>query len=223
MIPGISLVAFIRAVSLIGVAAVIFAESGLLIGFFLPGDSLLFATGVLVHSNILPYNIHLVILVLWLAAAAGDSTGYAFGRQMGPRLFNRPNSRLFKQENVRHAERFYQKHGGKTVIIARFIPIVRTFVPVIAGVSNMHYRTFLFFNVIGAFLWTAVVTYAGYYLGVWFEKMGLGIDQVILPVILLILFLSILPPLIHILRNPKNRRAIIATAKKQLRFLTGKK
>jgi membrane-associated protein len=205
MIPGVELIDFIVAVSIIGVAAVVFAESGLLIGFFLPGDSLLFTTGFLIHSGVLPVNIHLAVFVIFIAAVLGDTVGYWFGRKAGPRIFKKPDARLFKQEYIQRAQTFYEKHGGKTIIIARFIPIVRTFAPIVAGASRMNYRKFLSFNIIGAFLWAAGVTCIGYGLGSLFETAGIEIDHVLLPIIALIIFISILPGIIHLIRDKKFR------------------
>jgi membrane-associated protein len=219
MIPGVDLLEFIKAVSLIGVAAVVFAESGLLIGFFLPGDSLLFTTGFLVNAGFLPFNINFVVLILFIAAVLGDSVGYTFGKRLGPHVFKRPNSLLFRQENVIKAQTFYEKHGGKTIIIARFIPIVRTFAPVVAGAANMPYKTFLAFNVIGAFLWAAGVTYLGYFTGQWFESIGIEIDTVLLPIIATIILLSVLPPAIHILRDKKQRDALWSGTKRQFKMI----
>ncbi len=223
MIPGVDLLDFIKAVSLLGVALVVFAESGLLIGFFLPGDSLLFATGFLVHSGVLNLNIHVVVLVLFIAAALGDSVGYTFGNRVGSRIFKRENSLLFRQENIVKAQAFYEKHGGKTIIIARFIPIVRTFAPVIAGVAKMKYTTFLTFNLIGAFLWAAGVTYLGYFVGSWFEAMGIQIDHILLPLIAVIILISVTPPLIHIFKDKKQRDAFKNMVKTQFAVLFKKK
>jgi len=219
MIPGVDLVSFIQAVSILGVALVIFAESGLLIGFFLPGDSLLFTAGFLMYTGVLPVNIFLAIAVLFVAAALGDSVGYSFGRRVGGRVFNRPNARLFKQEYLKRAQEFYEKHGSKTIILARFIPIVRTFAPIVAGASKMPYNRFLAFNLIGAFVWTAGVTGAGYLLGRTFESMGLEIDQVLLPIIAIIIIVSVLPPAIHLLRDKKSRAALWNGTKRQFNLL----
>lgn len=208
MIPGVDLIDFIQAVSLIGVAFVVFAESGLLIGFFLPGDSLLFTTGFLISTGLLQLNIYLVVTVLFVAAVLGDSVGYTFGRRFGPRVFKKPDARLFRQEYVQRAQAFYEKHGGKTIIIARFVPIVRTFAPVVAGVGRMDYRQFLAFNLIGAFLWAVGVTYIGYLFGHWFEQMGWEIDHVLLPIIVLIILLSISPALVHLAKDKKQRQAL---------------
>jgi membrane-associated protein len=160
----------IETVGLIGIFAVVFAESGLLIGFFLPGDSLLFTAGFLASGpSSVDESLHLnfpVLLVGCLVAAiAGDQVGYVMGRKVGPRLFQRPDSRFFKQENVDKAQAFFDKYGAKTIVLARFVPIVRTFAPVVAGVSRMNYRTFVTFNVVGGSLWALGITTLGYFLG----------------------------------------------------------
>jgi membrane-associated protein len=223
MIPGVDLIDFIKWAGVFGIALVIFAESGLLIGFFLPGDSLLFTAGFLVYSGFLDVNIHALVIILFLAAVIGDSVGYSFGRKFGPSIFKRPDSLLFRQENIHKAQHFYEKHGGKTIIIARFIPIVRTFAPVVAGVGQMEYKRFLGFNLIGGLLWAAGVTYLGYFVGVQFEKAGIEIDTVLLPIIAGIIFISILPPAIHILKDKKQRDAIRNGTKRQLNIILKRK
>lgn len=223
MIPGIDLVDFIVWASIFGVAAVVFAESGLLIGFFLPGDSLLFTTGFLIHSGILNINVHVAVLIIFIAAVLGDSVGFTFGRRLGPRLFKKKDARLFKQEYIQRAQRFYDKHGGKTIIIARFIPIVRTFAPIVAGAGKMKYARFLSFNIIGGLLWAAGVTYAGFFLGVWFESMGWEIDHILLPIVALIILISILPPLIHIFKDKQNRTAFWSGTKRELKSIFGRR
>jgi membrane-associated protein len=157
-------------VGLWGVFAVVFAESGLLVGFFLPGDSLLFTAGFLASGpSSVDEALHLplgfLLIGTFLAAVAGDQVGYLLGRRAGPAIFRRPNSRFFKQENVEKAHAFFDKYGAKTIVLARFVPIVRTFAPVVAGVSRMNYRTFVTFNVVGGFLWAIGVTLLGYFLG----------------------------------------------------------
>lgn len=204
--------ALISLISVYGVAAIIFAESGLLIGFFLPGDSLLFTAGFLVHQDILQFNIHMLVLILFVAAALGDSVGYTFGRRVGRRLFSRKESLLFNKDHLLQAEAFYEKHGGKTIIIARFMPIIRTFAPIVAGVSKMHYRRFLLFNLIGAALWAVGLTYLGYFAGAWITRHDINIEYVIIAIILL----SIAPPIIHILKDKKRRTAILKSIKNQL-------
>jgi membrane-associated protein len=157
-------------VGLWGVFAVVFAESGLLVGFFLPGDSLLFTAGFLASGpSSVDEALHLplgfLLIGTFLAAVAGDQVGYLLGRRAGPAIFRRPNSRFFKQENVEKAHAFFDKYGAKTIVLARFVPIVRTFAPVVAGVSRMNYRTFVTFNVVGGLLWAIGVTLLGYFLG----------------------------------------------------------
>lgn len=223
MIPGVDLIEFIKWASIVGVAAVVFAESGLLIGFFLPGDSLLFTTGFLIHAGFLPVNIHLAVLIIFIAAVVGDSVGYTFGRRLGPRVFNKQDARLFKQEYIQQAQAFYEKHGGKTIIIARFVPIVRTFAPIVAGAGKMEYKRFIMFNLVGGFLWAAGVTYAGFFLGSVFESMGLEIDHVLLPIIAIIILISVLPPAIHIFKDKKNRTAFWNGTKRQLSSLFSKR
>ncbi|QTE00023.1 DedA family protein [Streptomyces cyanogenus] len=151
--------------SIWGLLLIVFAESGLLIGFFLPGDSLLFTCGLLITSGDLDFPLWAAIALICLAAVLGDQAGYMFGKKVGPSLFNRPDSRLFKQENVTKAHEFFEKYGPKSLVLARFVPIVRTFTPIIAGVSGMKYRSFLIFNVIGGVLWGAGVTLLGSWLG----------------------------------------------------------
>lgn len=207
--------ALIATVGVAGVAAVIFAESGLLVGFFLPGDSLLFTAGFLVHQNIIKFDIHLLVLILFLAAALGDNVGYTFGKKAGRRLFNRKESIVFKPEYLQRAEEFYQKHGSKTIVLARFVPVVRTFAPIVAGMSKMRYRTFLTFNLIGALLWAVGLTYLGYFAGRIITDLGINIEYVILGII----FISIAPPLVHILKEKKNRDAIISALKSQFNAL----
>ena len=213
MIPGIDLIDFIKLVGVIGIAAVIFAESGLLVGFFLPGDSLLFTAGFLVQAGFIPINIHLLVVILSIAAIVGDSVGYAFGRKFGPKIFKRPDSLLFRRENITAAQDFYEKHGGKTVIIARFIPIIRTFAPLVAGIGKMHYRRFLAFNIVGGLLWAAGITYIGYFAGAALTKMGIEIDAILLPIIAVIILISVTPPAIHILKDKKRRAALVVMYK----------
>jgi len=216
-------VSLIRWAGVLGITFIVFAESGLLVGVFLPGDTLLFAAGFLVHTGFLPINIFALITVIFIAAALGDNLGYIFGRRVGRRLFNRPNSRLFKQEHVKKAEVFYKENGPKTIIIARFIPFVRTFAPVITGTAKMDYKIFLLFDLIGCALWAGGVTYLGFILGSWFTSLGLSIDQVILPVVAIILFISIAPPLFHIFKEKKQRDAFWTATKLEISKLFNKK
>jgi membrane-associated protein len=160
----------IEAFGLVGVWAIVFAESGLFFGFFLPGDALLFTAGFLASSpSSFPESLHLPLLPLiigiWIAAIVGDQVGYLFGQRVGPALFSRPDSRFFKQANVDKAHEFFERHGPRAIVLARFVPIVRTFTPIVAGVSQMEYRTFVRWNVIGGTLWAWGVTLLGYFLG----------------------------------------------------------
>ncbi|WP_028810328.1 DedA family protein [Streptomyces flavidovirens] len=180
---------------LIGLLVIVFAESGLLIGFFLPGDSLLFTTGLLVTTGALKTPLWLVCTLVVLAAIIGDQVGYLFGRKVGPALFTRPDSRLFKQENVEKAHDFFEKYGPKSLVLARFVPIVRTFTPIIAGVSRMNYRSFITFNIIGGVLWGAGVTLLGASLG----KVDF-VHKHIEAILILIVLVSVLPIVIEYLR-----------------------
>ena len=156
----------ISTFGLIGILVLVFAESGLFIGFFLPGDSLLFTAGLLVAgTHYLHTPLWLLCLLIGVAAVAGDQVGYMFGNRLGPRLFRRPNSKLFRREYLTRSEAFFERYGSRSVVLARFVPIVRTFTPIVAGASRMHYRRFLAYNVIGGILWGCGVTVLGYYLG----------------------------------------------------------
>ncbi|KPC76534.1 DedA family protein [Streptomyces coelicoflavus] len=164
--PLLDAEALISGFGLLGIMATVFAESGLIVCFFLPGDSLLFTAGLLVaNDQFLHQPLWLVMLAIAAAAVLGDQFGYAFGRKVGGALFRRPNSRFFKQENAERAQQFMLKHGPKALVMARFIPVFRTFIPITAGIGRMTYRTFFLFNVIGAVLWSVSLTLVGYYLG----------------------------------------------------------
>ena len=191
----------------IGLFLIIFAETGLLIGFFLPGDSLLFTAGILASQGNL--NIAVIAIGCFLAAVIGDQVGYTIGHRAGPALFRRPDSRIFKQKYVDRTKEFFEKHGPKTILLARFVPIVRTFAPVLAGVGEMNRRTFTTYNVVGGFIWAVGVTVAGYILG---EAVGEDIDKYILPIIAVIIVLSILPPVIEALRERRRKRSAAAVS-----------
>ncbi|MGW2842348.1 DedA family protein [Streptomyces sp. NPDC001493] len=193
----------INTFGLPGVLLIVFAESGLLIGFFLPGDSILFTTGLLVTTGQLRYPLWLVCLLIGLAAIVGDQVGYLFGRKVGPSLFNRPDSKLFKQENVEKAHEFFEKYGPKSLVLARFVPVIRTFTPIIAGVSRMNYRSFLIFNIIGGVLWGVGVTVLGAVLG----KIEF-VHQNIEAILVLIVLVSVVPIAIEFLRaRSKSKKA----------------
>ncbi|MFZ4585176.1 MAG: VTT domain-containing protein [Acidimicrobiia bacterium] len=182
---------------------IIFAESGLLIGFFLPGDSLLFVAGLLSAGGKLA-PLPVLLIGCFLAAFLGDQVGYAFGKRVGPSLFRRPDSRIFKQMYVEKAKIFFEKHGAKTIILARFVPVVRTFAPILAGVGEMKYRVFMVFNVVGALLWAVGFTLLGYLLGnrVPFIKNNIEIAAIVIVV------LSIIPAAIEIIRHRREQRAV---------------
>src|SRR5687767_7996688 len=167
----------IRTIGLIGVFAIVFAETGLLIGFFLPGDSLLFTAGFLASQGV--FDINALSIGCFVAAVMGNLAGYSFGHRVGRRLFERPNSRFFKHEHLMKAQEFYDKHGAKTLVLARFIPVVRVFAPIVAGIGLMDYRKFLFFNVVGGALWAFGLTWLGYWLG---SRIP-GVDRYLLPIV----------------------------------------
>jgi membrane-associated protein len=201
------------------VFAVVFAESGLLIGFFLPGDSLLFTAGFLasqphlfVERGQLPPDIAVLAIGCFIAAVLGDSVGYSFGYRVGRRLFQREDSIFFHKKHLLKAEAFYEKHGGKAIVLARFMPVVRTFAPIVAGVGRMRYPRFLFYNVLGGLLWGVGVTVAGFYFGRLLPPEQ--VDRYLLPVIGLIIVVSIAPSAIHIWRE--SREEIIAWLRRRL-------
>ncbi|MCP9207010.1 DedA family protein [Streptomyces sp. NEAU-Y11] len=201
----------IETFGLLGVLVIVFAESGLLIGFFLPGDSLLFTTGLLVTTDVIKHDLWLVCTAISLAAILGDQAGYLFGRKVGPALFRRPDSKLFKQENVEKAHEFFEKYGPKSLVLARFVPIVRTFTPIIAGVSRMNYRSFIIFNVIGGVLWGTGVTLLGAALGK-VEFVHAHIELILIGIVLL----SVIPIAIEFLRaRGKAKKAAAAGGAEQ--------
>ena len=192
---NIDLPILIKTIGYLGVFFIIFAESGLFFGFFLPGDTLLFTAGLLASQGY--FNIALLVLLIVLAAILGDQIGYFFGKKVGPKIFTRDESFYFKKRYITDAENFYKKHGKKTIILARFIPVIRTFVPILAGVGKMHYRTFVIYNIMGGLLWGAGITLSGYFLG---QKIP-GIDRYLIPILLLIIFVPMLPTLFSFIYN----------------------
>lgn len=184
----------------LGLFAIVFAESGLLFGFFLPGDSMLFTAGLLASNGF--SNLPLISLGCFVAAVAGDQVGYLIGRRAGPALFKRPESRFFHKRNVDRARTYFEEHGSKTIILARFIPVIRTFVPMVAGVGQMNYRRFVTFNVIGGFLWAVGLTVLGYLLG---ESIP-NVDRYLLPMVGVIVAVSFVPVIIEV-RKLRRQRA----------------
>jgi len=203
------LVSLIQAVGYLGVFAIVFLESGLLIGFFFPGDSLLFTAGFLASRGF--FDIKILIAGCFVAAITGDSIGYLIGAKLGPKIFSKDDSIFFHKKHLERAQRFYDKHGGKTIILARFIPVIRAFAPVVAGAGKMDYRKFVFFNFFGAVLWAIGVTLAGYYLG----SLIPDVDKYLLPIVGLIVIASVLPALHHILVDAEIRASIIRKLKRQ--------
>ena len=191
-------------IGLLGAYFILFAESGLLIGFFLPGDSLLFTAGLLASRGY--FSIWALVIGGAMAAIIGNQVGYHFGRKFGPRIFNKEESFLFHKDHIIRAENFYEKYGGAALIISRFTPIIRTFVPILAGVGKMNYRKFFLYNIIGGFLWVFGVSFAGYFLG----KIVPDIDKYILPIIVVIIILSAITPTWGYLQHRKNRRSNVS-------------
>lgn len=187
---------------LIGLFLIVFAESGLLIGFFLPGDSLLFTAGLFSAQGTL--SLPVVLVGCFAAAVAGDQVGYAFGKRVGPAIFRRPDSRFFRQEYVDKAQGFFEKYGAKTIVLARFVPIVRTFAPIVAGVGTMTYRTFVTYNVLGGFLWAIGVTMVGFLLG----ELIPDIDTYLLPIIAVIIVISVIPIGLEWWRARRSKEAV---------------
>jgi len=192
----------IVAFGLVGIILIVFAETGLFFGFFLPGDSLLFTAGFLASQGLLP-AVPLLVGV-FIAAVVGDSVGYWFGQKTGPSLFSREDSRFFKKKYALKAQTFYEHHGKMTIILARFIPIVRTFAPIVAGIGKMKYQVFLAYNIIGGFIWGVGLTLAGYFLG----KVIPSADKYLLPIIVVIVISSLVPGIVHIYRERKNGEKI---------------
>ncbi len=209
------IIQFGQVIAYIALFAIVFAESGLMIGFFLPGDSLLFTTGFFASKGML--DIRVLLPLLFVAAVAGDSVGYAFGKRVGRKLFQREKSLLFNKKHLEGAEAFYDKHGKKTIILARFVPVVRTFAPIVAGIGKMEYKTFIIYNVVGGLLWAVGVTLLGYFLG----QIPLVEDHFEIA-ILMIIFVSILPPIIHVLQDQNHRKSLLNLAKNPMRVF-GKK
>jgi membrane-associated protein len=191
---GIDLVSLIEAIGYLGVFGIVFAETGLFLGFFLPGDSLLFVAGFLASQGI--FSLPLLVIGIFLSAVVGNFFGYEFGRRVGPKLFSREDSIIFKKAHALKAQAFYDKHGSKTIVLARFMPIVRTFAPIVAGIANMRFRTFFIYNLVGALLWTLGLVLMGYSLG-----SVIDVDRYLMPIILLIVFLSFLPGIIGYLKE----------------------
>lgn len=186
---------------LIGLFVIVFAESGLLIGFFLPGDALLFTAGLLAAIHAFDQPILLICAVCFVAAVLGDQVGYQFGKRVGPELFDRPKSRLFNPRNVSKAHEYFERHGAKTIVMARFVPIVRTFAPIVAGVGNMKYRVFAMFNLVGGLLWGVGVPLLGYSFGKRYPWLKDRIDVLAI----VIVAVSLTPVAFEVLKHRRQR------------------
>ncbi len=193
-------ISLIKTVGLIGVISIVFAESGLFFGFFLPGDSLLFTAGIFASQGFL--NLEILLIGCIVAAILGDSVGYWSGKKYGRKLFERDSGFFFKKQRLYDAENFYQKHGKLTIVIARFVPIIRTFAPIVAGIGNMKYKTFISYNIFGGVLWASGMILGGYFLG----KIIPNPDRYILPIALLIILISVVPIFIKFLKASKKSR-----------------
>ncbi|HVF56460.1 MAG TPA: VTT domain-containing protein [Pyrinomonadaceae bacterium] len=197
-----------RTIAAMGYAVlvlVVFAETGVAMGFFLPGDSLLVVAGLFAASGKL--NVLVLLSTLFVAAVVGDAVGYYSGLKLGPRIFSRQKSLLFRPSHLEKANAFYEKYGGKTIIIARFVPIVRTFAPIVAGAAKMPYRQFVVFNVIGGFLWVFSMILAGYFLGSIVESaFGVKLEDHIEKVVIVVVFLSLLPPVFEYLKSRREKQ-----------------
>lgn len=195
----------IRTGGLVLVVAVIFMECGLLIGFFLPGDSLLFTAGFFASQAIFGLDIVTLSVLCGLAAALGPLVGYWYGAWAGPRLFNREDSMWFRRQHLLRAHEFYERHGGKALVIARFMPVVRTFAPVVAGMARMNYPGFVLYTIVGALVWAIGVTWLGYFLGSLIPDAGRYLEYIVA----LIIIVSIAPPVIHFLRERNRSKDVV--------------
>ena len=199
----------LRTVGYFGIFAIIFAESGLLVGFFLPGDSLLFAAGLLSAQHVL--NIWIVMPVMFVAAVLGVNAGYSLGQRFGERMFAREDALIFNPKHLEGSKRFYEKHGGKAVILARFTPVARSLAPMLAGVGNMQFRRFMLFNVVGAALWVTTVTLIGYFFGNAIPH----VERYIILMLLLVLLFSTIPPLVRVWRDDVARTRLLARIRRK--------
>lgn len=196
---------FIVSVGYLGIFGIIFAESGLLFGFFFPGDSLLITAGLLASRGV--FDIKILLVLITVAAILGDSAGYWFGKKTGKRIFKKEDSILFHKDHILKAKAFYEKHGGKTIILARFFPLIRTFAPIVAGVAEMSYKNFVTYNVVGGILWACGFTLLGFFLG----NVIPDIDKYLLLILAIVIGISVAPTAIHLWKN--HRKEIIAKLK----------
>ena len=194
-----------------GLIFIVFAETGLAAGFFLPGDSLLVVAGLFAATGKL--NLAILLSTLFLAAVVGDTVGYYTGAKIGPRIFSRKESLFFKPSHLQKAHSFYEKYGGKTIVIARFVPFVRTFAPIVAGAAQMPYRSFIFFNIAGGFLWVFSMILGGYFLGSLLKsRFGINLDEHIEWVVIIVVALSLMPPVIEYMKSRREKARAGRTA-----------
>lgn len=191
----------IKSAGYLGLFGIVFAESGVLIGVVFPGDSLLFTSGLLASQGY--FNIWLLSVITFVGAVLGDNVGYAFGKKVGPKIFTREDSWFFHKKHLEHTKHFYEKHGPKALILARFMPIVRTFTPILAGVGQMNYKSFFKYNVVGGALWSFGITFAGYFLG----NTVPDVDKYLLPIVGVIILASVIPIVVHILKERLLKKA----------------
>jgi membrane-associated protein len=183
----------VKSIGYLGIWSIVFAESGIMLGFFLPGDSLLVTAGLLAFKGY--FNIYVLIFGCFVCAVLGDNVGYFTGYRLGRKLFSKEDSRFFKKKYLEETENFYSKHGQKTLILARFVPVIRTFAPIIAGTAAMRYKTFMSYNVIGGLIWTVGMTLFGYFLG----QVIPDVDHYLLPIIIVVILVSSAPTIWHLL------------------------
>lgn len=194
------IIPLIQVIGLAGVILFVFAESGLFFGFFLPGDSLLFSAGILAAAGY--FDITALFLGCLIAAILGDTVGYWTGNKLGPKIFSKQDSFFWNKTNLERTKFFFARHGNKTITLARFVPIIRTFAPILAGVGNMKYRTFLFWNISGALIWTGSMIFGGYFLGNSVPE----IEKYILPIVIFIIILSLVPVLVEYFKNKEEKK-----------------
>jgi membrane-associated protein len=192
-------ITIIKTLGLFGIFFIIFAESGLFFGFFFPGDSLLFTAGFLASQNFL--NIAILVCGSFFCAVLGDSVGYWFGKKVGPKIFNKEDSIFFHKKHIERAQNFYNKYGNKTIFLARFVPIIRTFAPIVAGVGQMKYRNFITYNIIGGFVWSFGMVFSGYFLG----QIVPGVDKFVIPIILFIVIISLFPIIFEFIKSKSKK------------------
>lgn len=206
---GLDVDTLIKAVGLPGIALIIFIESGFPFGFFLPGDTLLFAAGLFAAQG--HFHIVLAILIIFASNFIGVTLGYMSGKVLGKRYLKEEEKETLTRNYVKKAESFYARHGGKAIILGRFVPAVRSFVPLVAGVANMNYNKLMFYNAIGAALWATSIPLLGYFAGGWLKSIGIDVDMLVLPIIGLIIVLSLLGPIVHALHDKETRKKLLGS------------